>query len=239
MRDELREVHHLKRLLTTTRLTESDRRAIEARIQELQASQEKAKREPLSPYLLGTFDRPKQQPLQPQPLPQVPEPRPSPAPEESNAPPASSQPEAGDEGKRPEELPLTPGEIDAKSKLLAEIVDRIMVLRAVWANTLSFEVLRETELWLKKLQEVAATIPHEVVENALGSHVGLLTQEVQAVNRPQISERLQKQLLAPSMPGDRFADVDAELYWLRFSPPERREPERPRLDPILGSGVCG
>lgn len=57
--------------------------------------------------------------------------------------------------------PLTPEEIAERTKLLADIADRIMLLCAAWATTLSFEILREGETWLRKLQQIAATMPRE------------------------------------------------------------------------------
>ena len=228
MRAELREVHQLKRLLATSRLTMSDRKAIEARIQELLSSRapEKAKSERLSPYLLGTFDRP----APPLPRHSVADPRvPTPQPHNPNLPAVPSQPLTNGEEGEPatNERPLTPEEIEAKSKLIANIADRIMLLRAVWATTLSREVACETEAWLKKLQDIAAEMPHEMAERALGPHVSFLTQPVQTISKPQISERLQERLLPPSMPSGRHSEVLSEFYWSRLSPEQPRQPEHP------------
>ena len=61
---------------------------------------------------------------------------------------------------------LTAQEIETRSKLLADIADRITLLRAVWATTLSFEVARERDAWLSKLQEIAATMPPLLVPSS-------------------------------------------------------------------------
>lgn len=102
-----------------------------------------------------------------------------------------------------------------------------MLLGAVWANTLSFEVMREAEAWVKKLQEIAATMPREAAENALGSHVGLLTQPVQTIAKPQIPQDLQERVLPPSAPSGKYADTRSELYWWRVAPERPREPQHP------------
>src|SRR6185437_16107532 len=60
MQEKQKEAQDLKRLLRTTRLTALDRKAIEARIEELSPSQRSEDRpQAPSPYLLGVFDRPK------------------------------------------------------------------------------------------------------------------------------------------------------------------------------------
>lgn len=122
---------------------------------------------------------------------------------------------------------LSPEELEAKSKLLADITDRVMLLRAVWATTISWEVAREIEAWIRKLQEVAATMPREAVEQALGPHVGLLTQPVQNIAKPQIPQDVQERVLPPSAPSGKYADTRSELYWWRVAPERPREPQRP------------
>jgi hypothetical protein len=227
MREELKELHELKRLLTTTRLTVLDRRAIEARIEELLPSnQEPASRkaEPPSLYLLGTFDRPtpaQQSQSSPQP---TPEPQPSARDVPSKA---AAQPHASEEQTEIAEPVLAPEEIERRSQLLADITDRITLLRAVWATTLSFDVAREIEAWLRKLQETATTVPKEAAERALGRHVGLLTTPVQTISKPQISEKIQELLLPPSAPSLDHADILSQVYWRRFARQQPREPEHP------------
>ncbi len=223
MQETRKEVLELKKLLTTTRLTKLDRQAIEARIEELSRGPRKERQRTLSPYVLGVFDRP------------APPPKSQSVPPKTAAPvqppkrdlPPSIQPPTEEETKGLQTPFLTPEQIEARCKLLADIADRVSLLRAVWATTLSFEVSREAETWLQKLQELAAILPREVAERALGIHVGYLDQRVQVVARPQIPERVQEQALPPSMPNGRNADVVAELYWLQFAPPRQREPHHP------------
>lgn len=157
MRDELNEIYRLKKLLTTARLTVSDRTAIANRLQDLKAASQKPKREPLSPYLLGTFDRPAPSPDRPTGSEALaPQPPSLAVPAESDA----GEPEVPSKAEPPV-AQLSKDEVESRCKLLSDISDRIMLLRAVWANTLSFEVARETEAWLKKLQDVAETIARE------------------------------------------------------------------------------
>lgn len=122
---------------------------------------------------------------------------------------------------------LSPEELEAKTKLLADIADRIQLARAVWATTISWEVAREIEAWIKKLQEVAATMPHEAAVAALGPHTSLLTQPVQTIAKPQIPQDVQERVLPPSAPSGKYADTRSELYWWRFAPERPREPQRP------------
>ena len=227
MREELKEIHELKRLLTTTRLTQLDRKAIEARIQELMSVQkaDRPQTKTLSPYLLGTFDRPTSAP----PSQAVSEPSRS---EPLLAPPIPSQPPAEvnlEAPARPEPpvASLSPDEIERRCRLLAEIADRIVLLRALWATTLSFEVTRDAEAWLSKLQEIARTIPEEAAERALGRHAGFLTQAVQPMTKPQIPEALQERLLPPSVPSDWNSAAITELYFTSCGHETNAERHRP------------
>jgi hypothetical protein len=238
MHEDQREIRRLEKLLTTTRLTESDRQAIQARIQELMSSAQKpseAITRPLSPYLLGTFDRPAPAP----PSQGVSGPITAPQPEPQKL--ASSQPpsevNSGDSAREERPLPsVSPEEIESRCKLLADIADRIAWLRAFRAVNLSFEVAREAENWLSKLQEIAGTIPKEEAERALGRHVGLLTQPVQAISRPQIPERLQERILAPSAPNSRNGEVMSEIYF-HLHAYDRAEPQKQRPPNSVPGGL--
>lgn len=170
MQQSQKEIHDLKRLLTTTRLTALDRQAIEARIEELSPSRRNEERpQARSPYLLGVFDRPK-------PSREATSDSSGPQPQHSAAiqselQPPREEPEVSASPSAPS--PPTPEEIERIGKQLLDIAERIVLLRSVWASTLSTEVGREEKCWLAKLQELAKTIPRELAEQALGPHIGL------------------------------------------------------------------
>ena len=221
MPENQKEIHDLKKLLLTTRLTAMDRKAIEARIEELSPSPPREDQpRTVSPYLLGVFDRPKPRsettltsPPQPQPrTPDVPSQPPSEELEVVAPPPAPS---------------LSAEEVERRCKLLTEICERINLLRSTWATTLSREILRQVEAWTSKLQEVAATVPREMAERAVSPHQGFLTHPIQRIATPQISEAVQKRCLPPSAPGIDPGNLNADLYWYLRCPPRPREPERP------------
>ena len=224
MHEKQKEVQELKKLLTTTRLTKLDRQAIEARIEELAPMRRSTdgRPQPVSPYLLGIFDRPAPAP----PGPPISD-KTVAAPAKSEAPPNVPPQATGEEGKHSQELSLTPEETEARCKLLIDIAGRIVLLRSVWTTTLAFEVDREAEAWLARLQQIASTMPREAAEQALGSHCGYLDQAVHTVARPQIAEQLQARLLPPSAPSTDPANIASDLYWYLVSPPPPRKPERP------------
>ena len=226
------EVRRLRELLAT-RLSDGDRRAVLDRIDTLLAATKgvaaKSQGEPLASVLALTFDRPVPAPDVPrmaeptaQRQRQVPDTAAS-----SSSLPSTPEPVAGEKGEPAVLLPLAPEEIERRCQFLSNIADRITLMRAVWATTLSFEVAREIELWRAKLQQVAKTIPRELAERALGRHVGYLTHPVQNIVKPSIPERVQERVLPPSMPSGKYADVLSEVYWWQRAPERPRETEHP------------
>lgn len=223
MHEKQKEVQDLKRLLLTTRLTALDRKAIEAGIEELSPTRRSEDRpRPPSPYVLGVFDRPKPS-TQPG---STSSPQPQPQPVQPGIP---SQPRTSDEPQvnQPVAPSLPPEEIERRCKLLAEICGRINLLRSTWATTLSREILCQVEAWIAKLQEIAASVPRDMAEQAVSPHVGFLTHSVQRIAPPQIPEAVQKRCLPPSAPGIDPGNLNSDLYWYLRSPSRPREPERP------------
>lgn len=232
-REVNREVRRLRELLAT-RLSDGDRRAVLDRIDALLAATKgvaaKGQGEPLASVLALTFDRPVPTPEAPGRTPQQKPQRQRQVPDTaapSSSPPSTPEAVAGEKGEPAVLLPLAPEEIERRSQFLSDIADRITLMRAVWATTLSFEVAREIELWRAKLQQVAKTIPRELAERALGQHVGYLTRPVQNIVKPSIPERVQERVLPPSMPSGKYADVLSEVYWWQRAPERPRETEHP------------
>ncbi len=150
MHEKQKELHHLKKMLATTRLTALDRNAIEARIEGLSQNRRSDDRpQPTSSYVLGVFDRPKPERITPSST--QPQPRAAiPLREEHVAPsqPPSEEPEV----IAPTPAPSLPSEeMERLSRQLVEIAERIALLRQVWATTLAFEVDQEAEAWLARL----------------------------------------------------------------------------------------
>ena len=219
----VREARRLRKLLAT-KLTPAERTEIERQLTDLEKPPRPVQsKKPISPYLLGTWDR--QKPAEPKSDAKR-DVTPS-APVQAPTQPTDTEHELPAQEPVVVAPPLSAVEVDELVVQVREIADRIMRLRAFWARTLSPEVDREGELWLSRLQELAKKLPSEILELALGERVSLVTQPVRDVSKPQISTKVQQRLIAPSAPNLPQADTWSELY---FAIHEPRTP-RPRTNP--------
>src|SRR5437588_6543283 len=125
---------------------------------------------------------------------------------------------------------LSAAEVEELAKKIADIADRIQWLRAYWATTLAPEVDREQEAWRARLIELAArlkTIAPDVLEKVMAGRSHLLTQPLRVATKATIPQRIQEDLLPPSAPSARNAEIMSEVYFYSISPRPRRQPERP------------
>lgn len=218
MREEVKERRRLNHLLTTQRLTPSERTAVEQQVSELEGSQVP---QPVSsgPGVLGVFDRPQPRRSDPEPVAAESEGH-----SESNnstaMPPIPLESQAADDE-------LTPDEFEALAEQIAAIADRIVRLRAYWATTLSREVDTEAEMWLAKLHEAAKDLPEELSKFVLGDRYYLLRQKVRDVRKPSITEKVQLQLIAPSAPSLDCVGTWSEIYYMIHEPRRPRVAEHP------------
>ncbi len=116
--------------------------------------------------------------------------------------------------------------------LVAEVkatVDHVLFLKAVWATSLSQDVGRQIEAWLRKLQNLASKLRalagNELVEETMAGHVYLLSSLVRNLSR-YIPQQLQESILPPSVPNS-ATPWNADVYWMIREPRRTPEPERP------------
>jgi hypothetical protein len=213
------EVRKLKKLLTQ-RLSYSERIEIERRLRELRGEQsDSSPSRPISPYLLGVWDKPA--PTQPEPAPE-PEARPDV--------PATSEKAVAEQASKADAAPttqdLSPEEAESIAATIATLGERIVELRSFWARTLSLEVEQQAEACLTRLQQLATQIPRDLAEVALGSHASLLTQKTRDVKKPQVSQDIQLNVLPPSVPSLDVTGTWTDLYYA-FANPRQPRPQHP------------
>jgi len=204
--------------LSTQRLSPTERAAIEQQIKDLEQAQTRQS-VPSTPGVFGMFDRPK---------PGTSDPEPARAEAGKSEPPAKSslQPEAKSDLQ--EATPdLSPEEFESLAERITAIADHICRLRACWVTSLSTEIDRQAELFRSKLQELARTLPDELLEVILGDRTYLLRQPVRDVSKPTITEKVQLRTIAPSAPALDVVGTWTELYYAIHQPRPPRPPEHP------------
>lgn len=215
MNDEDREIKMLRKLLNQ-RLSFSERLEIERRLRELEKGSEPVPSSPVSPFLLGVWDKPaasSDPPPQSEKIPAQP------------APSGTEKEAASKETEQPPHPDIEPAEAETLAHKIADLADRISFLRSYWARTLSPEIDRDAEACLARLHDLARSVPLDLAETALGSHVSLLSQKVRELKRPRIAEKMQLQILPPSAPSlDNGAWAEVYYAFRNLSPPPPEHP---------------
>jgi hypothetical protein len=198
MREEIKEARTLRELLSTQRLSESERRTLEHRIAELEKPSSAT---PIpAEGVLGVFDRPK---------PRQGDVAPTAIESEAQRGPDVTSTEVDDSKPNEQETELSPEQVEDIAVRIVAIADRISWLRRFWATAFSVELASEAESWLARLQALAKNLPDEVAEAVLGSKSYLLKQNVRNIRKPAIDQRIQQRLLPPSAPA-----LEAKGNWM-------------------------
>lgn len=105
-------------------------------------------------------------------------------------------------------------EIEKAASEIGEIVDRILLLRSVWATTLSNDVAQQESAWHHKLQLLATklkAVAPDVLEQAMSGQSYLLTQPVREYHKPTMTQQIQERFMPSSVPSSISAQIACEF----------------------------